>query len=558
MKRLTRPAGIFVVGAVAAVGATAVLTTAGDRSRTARGTSIAGLPAGDFDRAALRSLVQGAVAEAPSNLRVVLGKKTVTVPFADIGITVDVGATADRALSASPSRARFGVLGGGRGKSVQPVLVTDVSKSKALVARLAKVGNVAESHGRLVYSAGKLTTLPPQAGQAVPAAVVAERLRVALQTLPVPALVTVPVTAIAAHVTTEQFARLADRARAQAGAGTVVESGSRKSLVDGAALAPFLTVTSEGSSPGHPIALGLAASARGGLATAVAAALSIDAVEPTVAAPPPTALLKTQGSVTWRPRPAVSRLEAGGRPGQLVTPDAVLRGLVNSLHQPEPQSPVVLVSDVLSPKSSDASVRSVNALLGTFTTPYACCQPRVTNIRLIARTVDGTLIAPGESFSLNDVVGRRTKAKGYVEAPFILDGELSSDVGGGVSQFATTTFNAAFFAGLRLDRHQPHSFYISRYPAGREATVNYPSIDLRWTNTTSAPILVRASTTATSLTVALYGNADGRTVLAVSSARQPVAGRNFRILVTRELTVPGKPTQRETFTTTYNKPPKGE
>ena len=177
---------------------------------------------------------------------------------------------------------------------------------------------------------------------------------------------------------------------------------------------------------------------------------------------------------------------------------------------------------------------------------------------MIARTVDGTLIAPGQSFSLNDVVGKRTKAKGYVEAPFILDGELSTDVGGGVSQFATTTFNAAFFAGLRLDRHQAHSFYISRYPPGREATVNYPSIDLQWTNTTSAPVLVRANTTATSLTVAIYGRGDGRIVQALSGPRQPVPGRNFRISVSRILTVPGLAPARETFTTTYNKPPMGE
>lgn len=558
MKRWTRRSGILAGGALMAVFATVGIINVGDSSRAARGTSVAGLPAGDLDRAALLSLVRGAVEMAPRNLRVVLGKKAVTVPFKDVGITVDVKATADRALSASSSRAWSGVLGRRRGKSVAPVLVTDASKLKALVARLAKAGNVAESHGRLVYAAGELTALPPQPGQSLAATVIAERLRVALQRLPTPALVTVPVSVTPAHVTTEQFARLAARARSQVRTSSVVSFGTRRTIVRGVALAPLLTVNSQGSADGHPISLGLDASARAGLATTVAAALSVDAVEPKLAAPLPIVLLKTQGSVTWRPRSVATRLEARGRPGQRVTPDAVLRGLVVSLRQPEPQRTVVLVGDVLVPKSSDAGISSVNAVLGTFTTPYACCQPRVTNIRLIARTVDGTLIAPGESFSLNDVVGRRTKAKGYVEAPFILDGELSSDVGGGVSQFATTTFNAAFFAGLRLDRHQAHSFYISRYPAGREATVNYPNIDLRWTNTTSAPVLVRASTTATSLTVALYGNGDGRTVQAVSGARQPVAGRNFRIVVTRVLTVPGRSTQRKAFTTTYNKPPKGE
>jgi vancomycin resistance protein YoaR len=561
MRRLTTRSGILAAGALSAVlvvGATVGLRSAGDHSRTARGTSIAGLQAGELDRAALLSLMQEAVAQAPSAVRVVLGNKTVTVPLRDVGLTVDVRATVERALSASSSGSRFGLFGGGRGKSVVPVLMTDVSRLKALVARLAKVGNVPESHGQLAYAGGELTAVMPQSGQGVAADLIAERLQAAIQMLPTPARVTVPVTTTAAHVTSDQFGRVADRARAQIRVGTIVASGTRRTTVEGAALAPFLTVTSEGSAAGHPIALGLAASVRAGLASEVAAALSADAVEPKVEAPPASALLTTQGSVTWRPRPIATRLVTAGRPGQRVTPDAVLAALTSGLRQPEPQSPVVLLADAIAPHSSDASVRSVNALLGTFTTPYACCQPRVTNIRLIARTVDGTLIAPGQSFSLNDIVGRRTKAKGYVEAPFILDGELSSDVGGGVSQFATTTLNAAFFAGLRLDRHQPHSFYISRYPAGREATVNYPSIDLRWTNTTSAPVLVRASTTATSLTVALYGKGDGRTVQAVSGPRKPVAGRNFRIVVSRVLTVPGRATARETFTTTYNKPPKGE
>lgn len=97
------------------------------------------------------------------------------------------------------------------------------------------------------------------------------------------------------------------------------------------ALAPLLTVNSQGSADGHPISLGLDASARAGLATTVAAALSVDAVEPKLAAPLPIVLLKTQGSVTWRPRSVATRLEARGRPGQRVTPDAVLRGPSSAL-----------------------------------------------------------------------------------------------------------------------------------------------------------------------------------------------------------------------------------
>jgi hypothetical protein len=163
----------------------------------------------------------------------------------------------------------------------------------------------------------------------------------------------------------------------------------------------------------------------------------------------------------------------------------------------------------------------------------------VTNIRRIAVALDKTLVLPGERLSVNGAVGRRTAAKGYVLAPYIAGGRLSSDIGGGVSQFATTMFNAAFFAGVRLDEHQAHSFYISRYPPGREATINYPEIDLAWTNDTTAPILVRTATTGTSVTVALYGRDDGRTVTGATSAGAPAAGGGFRTTVRRTVDVQG-------------------
>ena len=99
--------------------------------------------------------------------------------------------------------------------------------------------------------------------------------------------------------------------------------------------------------------------------------------------------------------------------------------------------------------------------------------------------------------------GERTKAKGYVEAPFIANNRIEPSVGGGVSQFSTTMYNAAFFAGLKLDAYRPHSLYIDRYPPGRESTLNFPDIDLRWTNDTDAPVVVRTSYDDTSVTVTL-------------------------------------------------------
>lgn len=175
---------------------------------------------------------------------------------------------------------------------------------------------------------------------------------------------------------------------------------------------------------------------------------------------------------------------------------------------------------------------------------------------MVHEAVDGTIVLAGEQFSLNGVAGRRTRATGYVLAPFIADGQLVPSVGGGVSQFATTMYNAAYFAGLRLDRHQPHSFYISRYPAGREATLDYPSIDLRWTNDTRAPVLVRTATDATSVTVTLYGGNATRLVQASPGPRVARADGGFAITVTRTIRSPGRVTVRQRYTTSYARPPR--
>jgi hypothetical protein len=142
-----------------------------------------------------------------------------------------------------------------------------------------------------------------------------------------------------------------------------------------------------------------------------------------------------------------------------------------------------------------------------FTTYFSCCENRVTNIRLIARAVDGYVVMPGETFSVDRVVGRRTSAKGYLPAPYLQGGEgRCCAIGGGVSQFGTTIHNAVFWGGYPIVEHKPHSGWIKRYPLGIEATLVYSSIDYKFTNDTVTPIYIETSTTSTSVTVELWGN----------------------------------------------------
>ena len=142
--------------------------------------------------------------------------------------------------------------------------------------------------------------------------------------------------------------------------------------------------------------------------------------------------------------------------------------------------------------------------VATFTSNYTPGQSRVTNIRLIAELTQGVILMPGESFSLNEHVGQRTRDKGFVPAGTIVNGHLVDSVGGGISQFATTLFNAAFFGGLEFDAYQSHSIYFSRYPYGREATISWPAPALIISNPSPYPVLIWPTSTSGSVTVDLY------------------------------------------------------
>jgi hypothetical protein len=146
----------------------------------------------------------------------------------------------------------------------------------------------------------------------------------------------------------------------------------------------------------------------------------------------------------------------------------------------------------------------IREIVGEFTTNYVPNETRVINIQRIAQITQGVVIEPGEMFSVNEYVGVRTEAKGFVEAGVIQDGVFQTSVGGGISQYATTLFNAAFFAGLDFGEYQAHSIYISRYPYGREATVSYPHPDLQIINNTPYGVLLWPTTDHDSITVKLF------------------------------------------------------
>src|SRR5215213_9165252 len=174
---------------------------------------------------------------------------------------------------------------------------------------------------------------------------------------------------------------------------------------------------------------------------------------------------------------------------------------------------VVVAKKQPSLTNSEARAMGITSVLASYSTLYAGTADRIRNLQLAVSLLDGSLVAPGATFTLNLEVGPRTLERGFRSAPVIIGGEYDEGVGGGVSQVATTIFNAAWEAGLKIVERAPHSLYISRYPLGRDATVNYPELDLKFRNDTSRWLVVFGSSGASGITITIAGTPTGRRVV---------------------------------------------
>lgn len=212
---------------------------------------------------------------------------------------------------------------------------------------------------------------------------------------------------------------------------------------------------------------------------------------------------------------------------------------------------VVPAVDQAALSTLDAGALGVVEPISTFTTFYSPGQSRVTNIHRIAEIVDGAMILPGEPFELNHFVGERTRERGFVTGGAIANGEFVTDVGGGVSQFATTFFNAAWFAGVDLVEFQPHSYYISRYPEGREATIDYPTVNLEIRNDTPHAIVVATSVTDSSVSVTFWSTPYWTVESATGQRRS--TSRGFAVEVTRTRTAPDGTSETRSWTADYRR-----
>lgn len=193
---------------------------------------------------------------------------------------------------------------------------------------------------------------------------------------------------------------------------------------------------------------------------------------------------------------------------------------------------------------------------------------RTENIRVGIGHLNGVVVMPGEQFSLADVLAPISRERGYVEAGVISGGRLVEGMGGGLSQVSTVVLNAAWDAGVQLDEWHPHGYYISRYPAGKEATISVGTLDNRFTNDTETPVLIQTGLDGDEIVMTLWGNrqysvetvtgdrynfteGESRTDDSPQCLRQyPQQG--FDITVQRVLSRDGSEVDREVYTTHYN------
>ena len=462
------------------------IDTRGDDA-VSRGIELAGSDVGGDTREELTAVVDQLADELPkARVTIDTGEFEIETTAGDLGVTVDEESTiADVMAAGTNDPGPLGPLRWARSLvTARPVparLAVDRATAIATLERLEGERRTSPVEPKVTATVEGVEVTPGSEGKGIAVDDVLDAIPTSSGDLTRSITITTPRRSDPPRMSDDEAHTLAEQAETLTSKPLKVTYGDSKKEIDTAQLRPGITATQTPEGP----------------------RLQLDAA---VAAKVLAAAVPVPGNPT-----GVTFTLDQGRPVPVAGKDAVVCCA--------PDSPQRIVDAVLSGKGEvalDARTMSaaegvewasklgVKELIGQFTTNHPAGQPRVKNIHRISDLTRGQLIAPGESFSVNDFVGERTAAKGFVVAPVIEDGEFTEDVGGGISQYATTLFNAAFFGGLDIPEYKAHSVYISRYPFGREATLAYPGVDLRIRNTTPHGVVIWPTYTGNSITVQLF------------------------------------------------------
>ncbi len=225
-----------------------------------------------------------------------------------------------------------------------------------------------------------------------------------------------------------------------------------------------------------------------------------------------TAVAREPKNATWETDGETATLIPGS-PGLALDAEKTAEKLTLAALSPDARVATVEAVETQPSRSTEqAKEMGIVSKLAGYTTEFGGSDGRRKNVQRAAELINGTLLAPGEEFDFDTVVGQRTTANGFTTAPAIIAGKLEDSLGGGICQVSTTLFNAVFFAGLDVTARSNHSIYISHYPTGRDATVSWGGPAFRFKNDTPHWVLIKSAASWSSLTFVVYGTPVGRTV----------------------------------------------
>ncbi|MGW8375264.1 VanW family protein [Streptomyces sp. ODS28] len=504
---------VALVGGALVLGAgglyVAGLLTSGDIEA---GTTVRGVEIGGLSRAAaVQKLDRNLPGAGSQDLAVKVGNRTGKIDPQRAGLTFDTEATVDKAArsGADPVTVIGGLFDSGGG-AVEPVTGMDEDKARSALENLAKTHDRKVRDGAVSFEHGKVREVTPRTGYALDVDAAVGTLRTAFteggsqggKATVLPADKTEPkVGAKETRRAVREFAR-----PAMSGPVTL-DVGGKRLTISAADLGEHLTMRADDKGRLSPKldAKGLRAdpavahTLSGVTGKAENAKLRLDGDRVVVAQDARTGREFTDKALGKAVKPLLTKTGAEARTGKVATEKT----------QPE-----------LTRES--AKRMGVKEKMSSFTVHYPAAPYRTQNIGRAVDLINGSVVRPGENWSLNDTVGERTKANGFTDGSIILDGQYTKAAGGGVSTVATTVYNAMFFAGLKPVEHGAHSFYIERYPEGREATVAWGSLDLKFNNDSGKAMYIQAEANDTSVTVNFLGTKKYDDVKSVKGPRTNV------------------------------------
>ena len=483
--RRPRRRGLLVVGAVVAV---ILLAYLGDllfsSGSVPRGVVVAGQEIGGLSRAAAAERLQGAIEPRSSQpVQVTAGEVRSQVDPKTAGLAVDYQATMDQA-GAQPLNPITRITSFFSTRDVPVVNQSDERSVRTAMEQLAPVVDKDPKDGNVRFDGLNPVPVAPEPGQRLDIDAAIGTIEQQWATgLPV----ALPLIQEQPSTTPEDVQRAIDQIARPAVSGPLTVTGEgANGEVTPEDIAQALTFKAD---PEGPVKL----------APQINIASLTDVVKPQLASTEKPAV---DASLDLAVTPARVVPSVDGRG---VDYKATFGNLVPVLTGTGARS----VPAVYAPKPAELTTEAIQSLgnateISSFTTGGFAADSGV-NIRRAAEGINGKIVAPGETFSLNRATDPRDASTGYVEAGIIEDGHPAKGVGGGVSQLATTLYNASYFAGMTDIEHKEHSYYISRYPVAREATVFENLIDVKFRNDGPTPVLIRTAWTPSNVTVKFLG-----------------------------------------------------